>query len=86
VGASGNEDGDTLRLHVDSAGNIYFAGHTASQAIPWISSNAVQRTYGGGSQDMVFFVLSPDGTQILHATYLGGSGQDVCRSLGYRRN
>jgi hypothetical protein len=86
VGASGNEDGDTLRLHVDSAGNIYFAGHTVLQAIPWISSNAVQRTYGGGSQDMVFFVLSPDGTQILHATYLGGSGQDVCRSLGYRRN
>lgn len=86
VGGAGNEDADTVRVGLDPNGNIYFAGYTASAGIPWITANAVQRIYGGGSHDVLLFVLSADGRQILYASYLGGSGDDIARSMRYHRN
>lgn len=86
VGGAGNEAADTLRLELDAAGNIYFAGHTASAGLPWITANAAQQNFAGGSHDFVMFVLSADGRQILYASYLGGNGTDIVRSMRYRRN
>lgn len=86
VGGSGNEDADTVRVGLDPNGNIYFAGHTTSSGLPWITTNAAQPTFGGGSHDMVLIVLSADGRQMLYASYLGGSGLEFARSLRYRRN
>jgi len=86
AGGSGNEDADTLRLELDSAGNLYFAGHTTSSGLSWITANAVQSNFAGGSHDFVVFVLSADGRQMLYATYWGGNGIDIVRSMRYRRN
>jgi hypothetical protein len=86
VGGTGNEDADTLRVELDSAGNIYFAGFTNSPGLPWITANAAQSNFAGGSYDFVVFVLSADGRQMLYASYLGGNGADVVRSMRYRRN
>ncbi len=84
VGSSGEETGDTLRAILDANGNIVFAGLTDSSAFP-VTVNAVQPVFRGG-RDMVLVVLAADFQQILYATYLGGSGQEVVRSAGYHRN
>jgi hypothetical protein len=86
LGASGNEAADTLRIETDPNGNLFFAGHTTSANIPWITANALQSAFGGGSHDLVLVVLSADGRQVLYASYFGGSGADVARSVRYRRN
>lgn len=86
VGGAGDEFGDTVRVELDAAANIYFAGYTTTTGIPWITANAVQPTYRGGTHDMLFVVLSADGRQVLYASYLGGNDFEICRSLRYRRN
>jgi hypothetical protein len=59
---------------LDASGNVYVAGATASAAFPTTAS-AIQRSYPG-SNNYVGFVskLSPDGTQMLWSSYLGGNG------------
>lgn len=86
IGASGNEAADTLRIEVDPNGNLFFAGHTTSSAISWITANEVQPAFGGGSHDLLLVVLSADGRQVLYASYFGGSGAESARSVRYRRN
>jgi hypothetical protein len=86
IGGTANEDADTLRLELDPSNNIIFAGYTTSTALPWITPNAVQPTFGGGSHDLLFIVLSADGRQIFYASYFGGNGQEFARSVRYRRN
>jgi hypothetical protein len=65
---------------------LFFAGHTTSIAIPWITANAVQPAFGGGSHDLLLVVLSADGRQVLYASYFGGNGAELARSIRYRRN
>jgi len=80
LGGSGGEW--FLMPTIDAAGNIYVVGHTASPDFP-VTPGALQRTYGGGEGDGVFAVLSPDGSKLLYATYLGGKGEDLLRSLAF---
>ena len=64
----------------DDAGNILIVGQTDSQDFP-TTPNALQSTYIGGRSDSAFAVISPDGSKLLYATYLGGSGAEIVRSL-----
>ena len=62
---------------VDSQGNAYVAGNTASLDFP-TTSGAFQATKPGGNRFSEFFdgfvaKLSPDGSTLLYATYLGGT-------------
>ncbi|HEU4472119.1 MAG TPA: PKD domain-containing protein [Flavisolibacter sp.] len=68
--------GDDGRSEVilDGAGNIYVASCTQSDNFP--VRNGFQGTLGGG-QDAVVLKLSPDVSNLLFSTYLGGGGNDA---------
>ncbi len=63
-----------LGIAVDSDGNAYVTGKTASTNFP-ITQGALQRTLGGGASDDVFVAkLNAAGTALMYSTYLGGTG------------
>ncbi len=65
-------------IALDTAGNIYVAGWTESKDFP-----VQQALYGtsGGGVDAYVVKFSPNGQQILWATYLGGAGDDRATSV-----
>lgn len=69
-----NEDRG-LAVAVDGAGSAYVTGFTKSTNIP-LPYSAVVQELPGGSSDAFVVKLSPDGTMLDWATYLGGSGED----------
>lgn len=69
-----NEDRG-LAVAVDGAGSAYVTGFTKSTNIP-LPYQAVVQELPGGSSDAFVVKLSPDGTMLDWATYLGGSGED----------
>ena len=72
--------GDEARseVNIDNAGNIYLASCTQSGDFPVVSG--FQGTKAGG-QDGVVLKLSPDVSNLLFSTYLGGSGDDAAYVL-----
>jgi hypothetical protein len=70
VGGS-SDDAARGRLVLDASGAVYVEGVTDSSNFP-TTSNAPQRVLHG-SQDAFVFKLSPDGSQLLYSTYLGGN-------------
>ena len=71
----GGSDWDLAEsLDVDSSGNVYLNGSTASTDFP--VSNAIQPAYGGGEDDVVAVKISAVGTAIVWSTYLGGNDND----------
>ncbi len=77
----GGADSDAgLGIAVDASGNAYVAGETRSTNFP-VSSNAFQKTYGGGSFDAFAVKLNPTGTALLYSSYLGGSTEDHAYSV-----
>ena len=75
LGGSGQDAG--FGIAVDSSGNAYVTGDTASTNFPGASSSSIQPTYGGGPYDAFVAEISAGGTALLYSTYLGGSGQDL---------
>ena len=72
----GGTGGDTAySVAVDSAGDAYVTGVTASTNFPTTSS-AYQATYAGDG-DVFVTKFNPTGTGVLFSTYLGGSGIDT---------
>jgi uncharacterized protein (TIGR03437 family) len=71
LGGSGNDSG--LSLAIDSVGNAYVTGATASA--DFAVNNPVQRTTRGDS-DVFVAKLDSHGVSLVYATYLGGSGLD----------
>lgn len=83
LGGSGGEF--FLMPTLDGNGNIYLVGQTSSRDFP-VTPQALQSTYGGGPSDGVLAVFSPEGATLRYATYLGGSGEDLIRSLALGPN
>jgi gliding motility-associated-like protein len=73
--------GDDGRSEVilDNANNVYLASCTRSTNFPVV--NAFQASSGGGNQDGVFIKASPDLSNILASSYLGGSGDDAAFAI-----
>jgi hypothetical protein len=72
LGGSGFEYAFGVAL--DSSGNTYVVGQTASTDFP--TTNPLQPTYGGGAADAFVAELNPAGSAWVYSTYLGGSGLD----------
>jgi hypothetical protein len=60
-------------LDVDSSGNAYVTGQTASSSFP-TTGGAYQTGFAGGGFDAFVAKLNPGATALLYSTYLGGSG------------
>jgi hypothetical protein len=69
----------------DAEGNIFIVGQTESRDLP-VTTGALQESYGGGASDGWLAILSPDGSRMLYCTYLGGSGDDMVRSVALGPN
>ena len=78
LGGSGGEF--FLMPTPDARGNIFIVGHTSSRDFP-VTPGALQGKYGGGGGDAALAIFSADGAKLLYATYLGGSGNDLIRSI-----
>ena len=82
----GGSDTDTgFGIAVDSSGNAYVTGQTASgttstKPFP-LKSPALQSKFGGGTFDAFVTELNPTGTILVYSTYLGGSGADISTSI-----
>ncbi len=77
----GNSSDEAWKVAVDTNGFVYFAGETLSAQLP--TTNAFQPNYAGGSFTGDAFVakFSPNGTNLVYCTYLGGSQDDFAYSL-----
>src|SRR6266702_1026233 len=62
-------------LAIDSNGNAFITGATASPNFP-TTSGAFQAANNGGYSDAFVTKLGPFGTNLVYSTYLGGPGQD----------
>jgi hypothetical protein len=72
LGGSSEDGGNDIAI--DSAGNAYVTGYTASADFP--TAHAIQPTYSG--DEMAFVTkLNPTGAALVYSTYLGGSGGDT---------
>lgn len=80
LGGTGTDN--LLMPTVDIDGNIWVVGNTSSPDFP-VTSDALQTAFGGGKEDGVVAVFSPDGAKLLYATYLGGSGDEMVRSIAF---
>jgi beta-propeller repeat-containing protein len=84
IGGAGNEE--ARGITIDSQGNIFVSGITESSDFP-VSSNAFQNQYGGGtdspygSGDAFIIKLTNDLTNLISATFLGGSGHESCSCI-----
>lgn len=78
LGGSKNEL--AARIAVDSAGNAYVSGPTASSNFP-TTAQAFQPTMGGGGADAFMTKLNATGSALLYSTYLGGSGNEINRGM-----
>jgi hypothetical protein len=64
---------------VDSAGAVYVAG-TSSSPLHTTTSGAFDRTFEGSSEGFLA-KLTPDGTNLVYSTLLGGNGDDMIVDL-----
>ena len=79
LGGSRGEHAQDLVL--DSTGNVYVAGATASADFPGIGPGAADSTFNGAEKDGFVAKLNSDLSSILAATFLGGSRQQGVDSL-----
>lgn len=61
-------------------GSMFGGGIVADEGFP-VSNGAFKQNYGGGRWDIGIIKLSPDGSQRMYATYIGGSGIEQPHSL-----
>jgi len=69
----------------DTNGNIFLVGQTESRDLP-VTPDALQKAHGGGKSDGWLALFSPDGSELLYCTYLGGSGNDMIRGMALGPN
>lgn len=69
-----SDDVSTIAVRVDDLGYVYTVGATKSTDIP-TSEGAYDTTFNG-EQDVYVAKLTPDGSNLVYGTYLGGSQKD----------
>ena len=76
LGGSGDDSG--LSLAIDSSGNAYVAGYTASTNFP--TKNPLQASKSG-SNDAFIAKINSAGSALSYSTYIGGSSDDYGESI-----
>src|SRR5262245_15135748 len=74
----GNTGDQPFSIAADTAGSVYVAGSTGSANFPIV--DALQPKLKGAT-DAFVAKISADGTALIYATYLGGSGLDVATGI-----
>ncbi len=69
LGGTGTDYGDSVA--VDSVGDAYVTGETASTNFP--ATTGVTQTTSGGGNDVFISELNPSGAALMYSAYLGGS-------------
>jgi hypothetical protein len=78
LGGAGNDYVTALAL--DAQGSTTVAGQTVSTTFP-TTAGALATSYGGGNFDAFVARLSPTGSSLVYATYLGGAGDEGATGL-----
>ena len=74
------DETDGKGIAADSQGNVYITGSTTSARFPVV--NPIQPKKGGFFYADAFVTkISPDGSQLIYSTYLGGTSHDVGRDI-----
>ncbi len=81
LGGGGTDAGNAITL--DAAGNIYVAGSTTSTNFPIVHATQVS---SAGKGDAFVAKIAGDGSQVVYATYLGGSGADEALGIAVDGN
>ncbi|MCC6363740.1 MAG: SBBP repeat-containing protein [Bryobacterales bacterium] len=76
----GSADDEPQAVAVDSVGNAYVTGWTASHDFP-IQPGGFQAGHAGGTSDAFAVKVDPTGGRLLYASYLGGAGDDQAMTL-----
>jgi Beta-propeller repeat len=72
----GSSFDDANQIVVDSSGNAYVVGISASSDFP-VTGSAFQKTLGGtGASNAYVTKLDPTGSTLVYSTYIGGTGTD----------
>jgi hypothetical protein len=74
----GRNDDRAAGIAVDSSGQVYLAGSTASTDFPLVSS---LRPTLGGTRDAFVVKLNAVGNLLVYSTYLGGSSNDAATAI-----
>jgi uncharacterized protein (TIGR03437 family) len=69
-----------LEIAVDSSGNAYVVGATSSPDFP-VTKGSLQETYKGAANMDFLAKLTPQGSSIAYATFLGGLGSDSANAV-----
>jgi hypothetical protein len=76
----GGTSADTIEdIAIDSSGNLYATGNTASTNFP--TTTGAYRTTKVGAIDAFILKLNATGNQILYSTFVGSSGDDFGNSI-----
>ena len=79
IGGSGNDTG--IRIAISNSRLAFVTGVTQSVDFP-ATAGAFQRVKGAGtSEDAFVLKLNPEGSALVYATYLGGSGPEGGRDI-----
>lgn len=76
----GTVDDDPEAIAVDSAGDAYVAGETASTDFP-LTTGAFETTNTTGGYSPFVTKLNPTGTALIYSTYVGGSAGAVALAI-----
>ena len=78
LGGTHADEGDGIA--VDSTGNVYVTGTTASTDFP--TAGAVfQPAYGGGNTDSFVAKIGPGGAPLVYSSYLGGTNAELATAI-----
>ncbi|MDX8551790.1 SBBP repeat-containing protein [Methanospirillum sp. J.3.6.1-F.2.7.3] len=72
-------------IEIDSSGNAYVTGRTASTNFP-VTSGAYMQTFGGGDWDVFVTKLNSAGSSLLYSTYLGGTSHEYGEAIAVDAN
>ena len=82
VGYIGGKGSDTaFGIAVDAAGSAYIAGDTGSDETTFPVKVGPGLTFSGGFADVFVAKVTPDGSGLAYAGYIGGAGDDESRGI-----